>query len=87
MSAKMMFTVFAAVFAVAAVVINGQDYEEDGIGLPGGSEDILSNPYDDSFSCEGSYKMESVKVFQCEIWKIYNMFKNEVSLKIAFSLS
>ena len=54
MSAKMMFTVFAAVFAVAAVVINGQDYEEDGIGLPGGSEDILSNPYDDSFSCEGS---------------------------------
>ena len=46
--------VFAAVAALSAVVINGQDYEDDvGNGLPGGSDDILSAPYDESFSCEG----------------------------------
>ena len=31
-----------------------QDYEESPTyGLPSGAEDLLSSPYDDSFSCEG----------------------------------
>ena len=53
-SKNMLVLVFAAVAALSAVVINGQDYEDDsGNGLPGGSDDILSAPYDESFSCEG----------------------------------
>ena len=30
-----------------------QDYEEGLNGLPSGAEDLLTEPYDDSFSCEG----------------------------------
>ena len=32
------------------VCVSGQD---DGVGLPAGSDAILSSPYVDSFSCEG----------------------------------
>ena len=52
---NMTMVVLAVVAAVSAVVINGQedyDYGEDN-GLPAGSNDILSAPYDESFSCEG----------------------------------
>jgi len=52
------------------VVISGQDY--DGIdGLPGGSEDILSAPYDESFSCEGrDYGYYADIANNCEIFHV-----------------
>ena len=39
---------------LAGIVIS-QDYEDEESlnGLPSGAEDLLSSPYDDSFSCEG----------------------------------
>jgi hypothetical protein len=65
--------VFAAVAAISAVVINGQDYEDTdaGNGLPGGSDDILSAPYDESFSCEGrDYGYYADVANNCEIFHI-----------------
>lgn len=66
--------VFAVVAAISAVVINGQDYdyeEEASNGLPGGSNDILSAPYEESFSCEGrDYGYYADTANNCEIFHI-----------------
>lgn len=70
-SKNMLVLVFAAVAALSAVVINGQDYEDSGNGLPGGSDDILSAPYDESFSCEGrDYGYYADVANNCEIFHI-----------------
>jgi len=65
--------VLAVVAAVSVVVINGQedyDYGEDN-GLPAGSNDILSAPYDESFSCEGrDYGYYADISNNCEIFHI-----------------
>ncbi len=58
---------FLACLLVASIAfVYGQE-----IGLPGGSEDILTNPYVDSFSCEGqAYGYYAVVDNACEIFHI-----------------
>merc|ERR1711981_1259788 len=59
-----------AVVAMAVAVAVGQ--EGSGVGLPAGSEDILSGPYDpDAFSCEGQdYCYYADVASGCEIFHI-----------------
>ena len=62
----MSFSFLACLLVASLAFVYGQE-----IGLPGGSEDILTNPYVDSFSCEGqAYGYYADVDNACEIFHI-----------------
>jgi len=65
-SSSLSFSFLACLLVASLAFVYGQE-----IGLPGGSEDILTNPYVDSFSCEGqAYGYYADVDNACEIFHI-----------------